>query len=115
MATDRAITDTLVNEAAPGAPPLSPPPTALGEAPATHTEDALVPRIVQTAPAFMVRDPAARNIGHVCDEDRRRLVHIALDAARERLRAYRLVCSAAQSFYTQRDGFGAEFRHPKQD
>jgi hypothetical protein len=51
----------------------------------------------------------------MCDEDRRRFVHIALDSARERLRAYRLVCIAAQGFYLQRCGCDAEAREPKRD
>ena len=67
-----------------------------------------MPRVAPTAPAFMVREVAPRDAGHMCDEDRRRFVRVALDAARERLRAYRLVCASAQSFY-------AQCRWPKQD
>jgi len=85
------------------------------ETPTARTEDALAPRIAPTAPSFMVREPAAREVGHMCDEDRRRFVHIALDAARERLRAYRLVCTAAQGFYAERCGRNAEERQPKRD
>lgn len=85
------------------------------EASTAHADDALVPRAAPTAPAFMVRDAAPRDAGHMCDEDRRRFVHVALDAARERLRAYRLVCTAAQSFYAQHHGCCAQDRWPKQD
>jgi hypothetical protein len=87
----------------------------MAEASTARTEDALMPRPAPTAPNFMVREPAAREVGHMCDEDRRRFVHIALDSARERLRAYRLVCIAAQGFYLQRCGCDAEAREPKRD
>ena len=50
----------------------------------------------------MVRDPAPREVGKMDEDDRRRFVHVALDAARERLRAYRLLCTAAKAFYAQR-------------
>ena len=78
-------------------------------------EDALAPRTTPMAPNFMVREPETRDVGPMCDEDRRRFVHIALDAARERLRAYRLVCTAAQGFYAERCGCGGAAREPKRD
>lgn len=62
----------------------------------------LTSRTRPSAPVFVVREPLPRDADHMCEEDRRRFVNIAFDAARERLRAYRLLCTAGKAFYEQR-------------
>lgn len=76
----------------------------MADAPAVRKKNALAPRRAPVGPDLVANEPAPRNVGQMGPEDRTRFVHFAIDAARERLRAYRVVCVAAQCFYAQRGG-----------
>jgi len=51
--------------------------------------------------------PVARSVGRMDNTDRRTFVGVALDAARERVRAYRLVCLGARAFRSSGDSTSA--------
>ena len=52
--------------------------------------------------AFVPVNSTERFVGDLDDDDRRMYVTIALDAARERLRAYRLVAAGNRCFLSRR-------------